>query len=149
MIVMGSDGIRHLAGHVRETLMPSTSDPYAISNLRYTAMCLDLIAEDYDRAVDVLSADREEIAKIFARAFPNLKSALRDDVSARLASKPKNLRVQILSQRADDDMRVLIELHREIEEAERLGEPWATDLDAEIWQFLENYAERRIYRSLI
>jgi hypothetical protein len=149
MIVMGSEGICHLAGHVRQRLLPSTSDPYATSDLRFTAMCLDLIAEDYDRAVDVLSADREEIANIFAQAFPHLDSDMRDCVGARLANRPKNLRVRTLTQGADDDMRVLIQLHRETEKAERLDEPWVAGLNAEIWRFLENYAERRVYRSPI
>jgi hypothetical protein len=149
MIVMGSDGICHLAGHVRQSLLPSTSDPYAASDLRFTAMCLDLIAEDYDRAVDVLSADCEEMANIFAQAFLHLDGGMRDRVGARLANSPKNLRVRTLTQAADDDMRVLMEIHRETEKAERFDEPWVAALSAEIWRFLENYAERRVYRSPI
>jgi hypothetical protein len=149
MIVMASEGIGHLADHVRRAMLPSALDPYAASDLRFTAMCLDLIAEDYDRAVDVLSADREEIADIFAKALPHLESDLRDRVGARLARKPTNLRVRTLTQEGDDDMRVLIELHREAEKVEQLGEAWAIGLNAEIWRFLENYAARRIYRSPI
>ena len=149
MIVMGSDGISHLASHVRQKLLPSTSDPYTSSDLRFTAMCLDLIAEDYDRAADVFSADRQEMADVFAHALPDLDGDMRGRVSARLESRPENLRVRTLTQVVDDDLRVLIDLHREVEKPERVDQPWAGRLSAKIWMFLESYARRRVYRSPI
>ena len=149
MIVKGSDGICHVAQHVRQTLLPAMADPYLMTDLRFTAMCLDLIAEDYDRAVDVMVADREEIVKIFDTALPYLKDELRIRVGQRLGCEAKDLRVRSLSLRADDDLLVLIELHRVSEDGEVSGETWAADVNAKIWRFIENYAERRKYNSPI
>jgi hypothetical protein len=149
MIVMGSDGICHVAQHVRQELLPAISDPYLTADLRFTAMCLDLIAEDYDRAVDVMVADREEIAKIFEMVLPHLEGELHARVSLRLGCETKDLRVRSLTQRADQDMSVLIELHCASEDGEQTGRAWTADLNAKIWRFIENYAQRRKYHSPI
>lgn len=147
MIVMGSQGISHLAAHVRQTLHLATSD-HAATNLRFTAMCLDLIAEDYDRAVNTLCIDRAELEGIFQQASAHLTGDLRALVDARLASKAIDLRVGTLTRSADDDMLVLIEIHEwtECGGVDRIRE---ADLNDKIWSFLENYAERRTYRSPI
>jgi hypothetical protein len=149
MIVKGPDGIAHIAQHVRQALVPSVADPYLITDLRFTAMCLDLIAEDYDRAVDVLVADRADIADIFKVALPYLEDGLREQVRQRLDFETKDLRVRTLSQRADGDMAVLIELHRISEGGDEAGDGWAAEINAYIWRFIGNYADRRKYESAI
>ena len=148
MIVMGSDGISHVATHVRQAVLATATDAYAATDLRFTAMCLDLIAEDYDRAVDVLVSDRNELEAIFRAAHPHLDGDIHSRVGERLADTPGNLRVRTLSRRADDDMRVLIELHQTIDDPDR-SEPWLAELNTKIWRFIERYAERRKYQSPI
>lgn len=149
MIVMGSEGICHIAQHVRQALLPAMSDPYLTTDLRFTAMCLDLIAEDYDRAVDVMVADREEVARIFETALPHLDGELQVRVAQRLGCETTDLRVRSLAQRADDDMLVLIELHCASENGEQTRRTWTADVNTKIWRFIENYAERRKYNSPI
>lgn len=147
MIVKGSEGIRHVALHIRNGLLPSAADTYIASDMRFTAMCLDLIAEDFDRAVDVLLADREEMLAIFADASGSWSDPLQARIVERLQKRPTDYRVQTLSELADSDMAVLIALHAQCEEAGKI--PSALGLADRIWTFLGHYAERRRYRSPI
>lgn len=147
MIVKGSEGIRHVAMHVRDGLLPSASDPYIASEMRFTAMCLELIAEDFDRAVDVLISDRDDMQAIFTAASGSVDDPLQARIAARLQARPADYRVQTLSQLVDDDMAVLIALQAFCEDGE--GSSGTQALVDQIWAFLGRYAERRRYRSPI
>ena len=149
MIVQGSEGISHVATNVRRNLVPRVSDPFLTTDLKFTAMCLDLIAEDFDRAVDVLAADRAELVAIFEQARPFVESVLQNRLEERLNASVSSLRVSALALRADEDMRVLIELHEMLERRGEAGRAEMEDLCLRIWRFIENYAARRAYVSPI
>ena len=149
MIVQGSEGIAHVATHVRHDLLAQVSEPIMATNLRFTAMCLDLIAEDYDRAADILSADRADLVAIFEQARPSVDGELQTRLAERLAVADTGLRVSALTRRADDDMRALIDLHAVITADREAGRHGAETLDGSIWRFIENYAARRAYVSPI
>ena len=112
-------------------------------------MLLDMISEDYDRVVDVLLADREEICAIFRQALPVVDDQLRQRIEQSLSSEVRNMRVQSLTERADMDMKVLITLHEVVDDAEEKEEAWITTINLDIWKFIENYASRRVYLSPI
>lgn len=149
MIVRGSQGIGHVATHVRTSLLPSISDPFVRANLSFTAMCLDLIAEDYDRAASNLVADRNELVEIFDMACSHVASNLRERLGVRLADQLGSLRVSKLTEQLDSDLLEIIDLHSLVENEEAAGHPWAADLNSKIWHFIENYAARRQYQSPI
>jgi hypothetical protein len=149
MIVKGSEGIAHVAKHIREYLLPKTTDAYVSRDIDLTAMLLDMISEDYDRAVDVLLADREEICAIFRQALPVVDDQLRERIEQSLSTEVCNMRVRLLTERADTDMKVLIALHEVVDDAEEKEEAWITTINLDIWQFIENYASRRAYLSPI
>ena len=149
MIVGGSKGIAHLATHVRDEIFAQVSEPFVATNLRFTAMCLDLIAEDYDRAADTLVADRADLVAIFEQARTCVAGALQVRLAERLAVANTGLRVSALTLRADSDMRVLIDLHTAVAADCGAGRDGAAALDARIWRFIRDYAARRAYVSPI
>lgn len=147
MIVMGKEGVGHLAKHLRQDLLSSISDPHMLADLRLMAVCIDLISEDFDRAVDVLAADREDLCVIFRQAAAFVDAPFRAALRERLEIETKGLRVAALMARSDRDMSVMIELHQQAELAEQNGKAWAAELNSLIWRFIEDYAARRAYQS--
>jgi hypothetical protein len=57
--------------------------------------------------------------------------------------------VRHLTDQLDAAMKVLIDLHAAVEDAEADGAPWAGPLNARIWSFLDEHVARRAYDSAI
>ncbi|MNV41856.1 hypothetical protein D3C71_1335070 [compost metagenome] len=148
MIVHGSEGIAHVAALVRQSLLPKAADPYFATDVRMTAMLLDLISEDYERSVDVMWRDQREMKPLLLQAQPWLSEELRERVQRCLEeAQQEDLRVSVLSRHADRAMVIFIEVHASVEQAARQGRADARALENVVWRFIEDYTERRRYHA--
>ncbi len=148
MIPHGAQGAGHLATRIAMDLIPKATDAYVISDLGMIAGLIGLVAQDYDRAAEVLTSDLERLRGLFAQAEPLIADP---DLKARLAAarelRPVSLRISALSADADLALKVLIDLHAAVENAVDAGEPWAPGLDREIWTYLDEYVAKRTYNA--
>ena len=145
MITGGAEGIGHIADLIERDLLPQAADEPRRSEIRVLAQLVRLAAEDYDRAVDVLMADRADIVPILRDALPLLETArdtLVDDVRERLADRPDGYRVSVLRARSDRDLAVLDAVHRVLGDRPDTGA-----LVYRIWRFLDDFAERRRFET--
>lgn len=148
MIAQGADGIRHSARYLRDDLIPAVDDPFLAGDLRLLAQHFDLVAEDYDRAVDNLVADRAALEGFLAAALPHLDGREAASASAALNDTLVGLRVGALTARGDRDMAAFIAVHARIDRAAAAGEAWAEPLRGEAWRILDAWLERRRYRTV-
>lgn len=148
MIPNGAEGVRRLATRIITDLIPKAVDAYMAADMGLTTGLLDMVAQDYDRAVDVLVADQDDIRALFETALGSVDNpALAGRMSASVAARATSLRVKDQSAQADTAMRVLIDLHAHVEDAEARGVAWATPLNLKIWTFLDAHVARRAYDS--
>ena len=143
MIPKGSTGIAHIAGRIVQDLMPRAGDLYMATDLAYLSLLLGLVAQDYDRAADVMVAEERDILAILRNANAHLSDeGLRKRIAAALDERPESLRVAELTACSDTLLRLLIEVHATVETD---SAAWARQLDSEIWRFLEKHAALRAY----
>jgi len=149
MIPKGAEGISHIASRLVVDLLPKADDEYMAADLVMTADLIKLVAQDYDRAVDVLAMDHHDLCAILHEAAPQLNSSpLSRRIEEALASEPRSQRVSDLTERADNTMKVLIDLHQVLEnDMGHEGTEWAARVNLKIWRFLEAYVARRMYQS--
>ena len=146
MIPAGSDGVACLAERIRQDLIPRAQDAYTAGDLAHLTFMLAAVAQDYDRAVDVFVTEHGLLATLFEAARPHLDDGrLAQRIDQALAAPDVGLRTPALSARADVTLKLLIELHAAVEDAEATGAAWAADLNDKIWRFLDGYVERRAY----
>lgn len=143
MIPKGASGVGHIAARLVADMMPGASDLYMATDLAYLSLLLTMVAQDYDRAADVLVAEEREVVAILRDAVPHLKDkALRARIVTAVDEAPKSFRVSELTARSDVLLRLLIEVHATVETD---SAAWARELNNEIWRFLEAHAARRAY----
>jgi hypothetical protein len=148
MIPKGLEGIDQIRQTALSVLLPGVEDAYMAANIHYLCQLLDAVAVDYDRAADNLVRELGELKEIFEVARRHVvEDQLRARLSAAASTENKSLRVSDLSERSDEALRVLIDLHEVVENAREEGAQWADELDRLIWRFLEGYVERREFRS--
>jgi len=146
MIPKGSLGIGGLAARVALDLIPKAADAYTATDLGLLATLIGMVAQDYDRAADVLVSEHEALRPILEKAAENLSDAdLKARIAAALGATTLSLRVSELQARSDATMRVLIEVHAAVEGAMRGGADWACALNDDIWRFLEAHVAAQSY----
>ena len=146
MIPLGAQGIAHLATRLMTETAAKAPDAYMAADLGLTAALIGMVAQDYERAAEVLTLDREEIRPLLAAARPHLAGeALRARIDGVLTAAPASLRISDLTTLADRAMGVLIETHAAVEDAQAAGEAWAGPVGDEIWRFLERHVARHAY----
>ena len=148
MIAQGADGIRHGGSYLRNHLIPGIADPFVAGDLRIVAQQFDLMAEEFDRAVDNLVRDRAALEAFFADVLPHLEGDAAVAVTAALADRVEGLRVADLIVRGDRDMAAFIAAHAHIDRGVAAGDPWAAPLREMAWTFLDAWLERRRYRTV-
>jgi len=147
MIPRGADGLRNIIMRMAIDLMPKASDAYMASDLGMLSALLGMVAQDYDRAADVLVAEHAALVPILEAGSAKVEdAALQGRIGEALAIQPASLRVSDLQARSDAMLRALIDLHAAVEEAEAAGAPWAKALNADIWRFLESQTEAQAYQ---
>ncbi|HLZ83322.1 MAG TPA: hypothetical protein VKQ54_07110 [Caulobacteraceae bacterium] len=148
MIPRGARGVDHLATRMITGLMPKAADAYMGADIGLLAALVRLVAQDFDRAAQVLTTDIEAAAGIFRTAAPLIADEdLRRRMAEAAALCPTSLRIEALNAQADVATRVLIDLHAAVEAAADDGAAWAPALDATIWGFLDDYVAKRAYDS--
>lgn len=120
-----------------------------MSDLAMVAEMINLIAQDFDRAADVLCTDRDDILNIFRSLSdqPELRT-LKPKIADLVEAKPESLRVNDLNAHMDKMLPILADIHASVEQAASSGVPWAGAANSLIWEFYENYVKRRVYTTV-
>lgn len=146
MIPKGAQGIGHLVMRVAQDLIPKGRDAYMATDLGYLTVLMGMIAQDYDRAADVLVTEDAEISAILKKALPVVDDkTLVSRIVQALEGKAANLKVAELTARSDLMLKLLIDVHAAAEDAMAKGASWGRALDADIWRFLEAHVARHAY----
>ena len=146
MIPRGSEAVRHLVTRIAQDLIPKAGDAYTATDLGYFSVLMGMIAQDYDRAAEVFVAEHAALAPIFIAAAAHLDDEdLAARIAAALALEAPSLRVHDLADRSDITMRLLIDVHAEVEAAAADGAEWARGVDSAIWRFLETHVTSHAY----
>ncbi|HWF75613.1 MAG TPA: hypothetical protein VN694_00425 [Caulobacteraceae bacterium] len=150
MIPRGAEAIQRLARRIGTDLIPKAADAYTAADLGFMTALLGMVAQDFDRAADVLTTQHEALVPILRDAAERLGDP---DLAARIAAAldqpPASLRISDLTARADATLRLLIEAHAAVEVAADAGADWATGLNARIWRFLEIQTAAEAYQAAI
>ena len=149
MIPRGKAGIDHLTTRLLNDVVPQIEDAYMMSDLAMIAEMINLIAQDFDRAADVLTTDRDDILNIFRSLSdqPEL-SAMKPKIAELVEPKSESLRIEELNAHMDKMLPVLMDFHASVEQAVASGAPWAEAANRQIWAFYEDYVKRRVYKTV-
>lgn len=150
MIPKGSEAIRHLAARVGLDLIPKAGDAYTATDLGLITVLMGLIAQDYDRAADVLVFEHAALKPILQDAAAQLDDPdLKARIAEALSADTPSLKVSDLTARSDVTLKLLIDLHAAIEAAEGGGADWARAVNGEIWRFLEAHVAAHAYETAL
>ena len=139
------DVLGALAARMVGDVMPALPAGYMQSDAMVVALLLAAAAEEHERAAEVRSADVSEMRAVLARALPRLEAGrLRESVAAAAIEEPTSLRISDLEACGDKLSAALIGLHAYVEERE---EPWAREIERDIWRALRASAERRAFKT--
>lgn len=151
MITDGSVSVGDIADLLESRLLEAADDDSARSDVRLAAMLVRVVAEDYDRVVDVLMADRAQIESLFTDCLrvlsDDMPDSLVDDIQGRLRDMQLGFRVSDLTARGDRDVAVLGRLRRHLE-----GHPHSSEVARrlnDVWRFIDDYTERRRYQFAV
>lgn len=145
MIVGGAEGALHVAD-VLSQLAEATDDVHCATTARMSSMLVRLVAEDFDRYVEVLMTDRAQLVDLFQKAIALVDAPLAERIRERLESVPADYRVTTLLDGNLRDLAVFEDLHGELEVADA-DDSAAHALAQEAWAFLHSYTERRRYHT--
>jgi hypothetical protein len=146
MIPKGSQAIGNLVARIGMDLIPRAPDAYTATDLAYFTALLGMVAQDYDRAADVMVAEHAALGPILGQAAARLDDpALKARIQAAVSAEPASLRVSALAARSDATLKLLIDVHAAVEDAAAEGADWARGLDEEIWRFLETHVAAQAY----
>jgi hypothetical protein len=150
MIPRGAEAIQRLARRIGTDLIPKAADAYMAADLGYMTALLGMVAQDFDRAADVLQSQHEALVPVLREAALRLADPdLAGRIEAALDAAPPSLRISNLTVRADATLRLLIEAHAGVEAAALAGADWAEALNARIWRFLEAQTSAEAYQTAL
>ncbi len=150
MIPKGSQAIGHLVTRIAQDLLPKASDAYTATDLGYFTLLLTMVAQDYDRAADLLVSEHAALQPILRAAGARLADpALQARIAEALQMEAPSLKVSDLTARADVTMKLLIEVHAAVEDAEAAGADWARALNEDIWRFLGTHVAAHAYDVML
>jgi hypothetical protein len=122
-------------------ILPLLPAGYAQSDALVLALLAAGAAEEQERAADVRMADIRELQSVLALAGDRLDgSDLQPRVAQVCRCEPASLRVSDLDACLDRLHGALIELHAFVEGR---SEPWALELNDEVWRYLRASVGRR------
>ena len=132
-----------LSARVFGEMMPVLPAGYRQSDALIVALLLAGAAEEHERAADVRHAAVEGLRAVMARALEALPAGpLRETVAAAADTRPASLRISDLDACGDKLSAVLIGLHAYVEDG---GEPWAREIERDIWAALRADCQRRAF----
>lgn len=122
-------------------VLPVLGTDYLAGSTGTIGVGLNLAAQEFDRAADLLVTDNRELRALFAAASESLEDA---KLTARLreaaTSRDASFRISELSHNNDTLNELLIELHTHVEE---LPGPPAQEMEGRILKHLRASASRR------
>ena len=122
-------------------IIPTISETsYALGDAKMVAGLAVLLAQEVDRAADVLARENAALRALFLRAATFPLGALVPILANAGSSFDANLRVSVLEQGNAALKAILIDLHIAAEESDA---DWADTLNGEIWAILKQGAEER------
>jgi hypothetical protein len=132
-----------LAGTLALRVMPELPpESYAVGDTRLTAALLLMIAQQAEKAADILVNENVAIRRLFAQAaLAPLDAAFSAQLKAAAGTTDTNLRITVLEEGNAALTSLLITLHAKIEAH---SEPWAKDINQTIWQLLVKGAADRM-----
>lgn len=130
-----------MAAQLMLEMAPALEPRYRQASLFASAVLLQAVAEEYDRAAARRVEENREIRRLFREALPVVEAGdLRGRLDKAAAGGDPGLRVADL-ERANAELRgLLIELHAHVEE---LDTPPARRVEEQIWRELAASTERR------
>jgi hypothetical protein len=119
--------------------MPETS--YALGDAKMLAALAILLAQEVDRAADVLVRENAAIRALFAQAAEMPVGGLGVQLGKAATSTDASLRVSVLEAGNAELKAVLIDLHALVDDS---SADWAKAIDAKIWAILNQGAQDRM-----
>ncbi len=140
-----ADVLGALSARVFGEIAPLLPAGYPQSDAMVMALLLAAAAEEHERAAEVRRADIEDLRALFRKVLPSLSGvAVRDTVASAAELEPKSLRISDLDACGDKLSAALIELHAYVEQRE---EPWAREIERDIWAVLRASTGRRAFKT--
>ena len=129
MIPAPGRALNDLAMRLLLSIAPQTANTFAAADSMLVGQLMLTLSQEFERAVETRMQDIDELQELFSQAPMD---AARDRFAA---NTPASLHLQDVNALHDEGMRLLIELHTEVE----LSDP---DLNLRIWLFLRAHSER-------
>lgn len=122
-------------------IAPHLTAEYSMGNVGLMGMMMFMTAEEYDRAADIRAAENAEMRSLFSHAATLVADeALRAKLASAASEKEGSLRISELNARNAALAGLMVELQAH---AEASDAPWASNLEARIWDHLVAATERR------
>jgi hypothetical protein len=124
-----------LAGTLALRVLPELPpESYAVGDTRLTAALLLMIAQQAEKAADVLANENAAMRALFARAADTpLEKVQRAQLRTAAGTSDPNLRITTLEAGNAALTALLITLHADVEAR---AEPWAQEIDQAIWAII-------------
>lgn len=136
-----------LAASQLERVVPAVPGKYEQYFLSLSAMVMLGVAQEYDSAAHSRVEENNAMVALFATAVANLPPGeFQRRLESLIAQSQKDLRISALNRYNLQLREALIALHSEVEV--RLAEPWAQQLNREIWVELLASTERHTFSGL-
>jgi len=134
--------LQKLAGLLLLEVAPAVGVDYLQRNTGLTAIMLQVVAEEFERAAARRVEENGALRALFRDAAPVVSDAgLRERLEAAAAGADADLRVSALEAANASLRAILVELHAHVES---LGSPDARRVDDAIWAELRRSTDRRL-----
>jgi hypothetical protein len=122
-------------------ILPNLGAEYSMGNTAVMSQSLAVIANEFERGAEIRFRENEEMRALFAEAAGVIDDkALAARLSKAAAGRDASLLISALDETNGQLKTLLIELHAAVETSKA---PWASALDAKIWDHIVLAAERR------
>ena len=129
MIPEPGRALSDLAMRLLLTIAPQTANTFAAADSMLVGQLMLTLSQEFEGAIATRMQDIDELRALFAQAPANAAR------SSFATATPASLHLRDVNHLHDEGMRLLIELHAEVEQTN-------ADLDLRIWQFLRAHSER-------
>lgn len=134
MIPEPGRALTDLAMRLLLTIAPQTANTFAAADSLLVGQLMLTLSQEFERAIATRMQDIDELRELLAHAPVSHASSLPARAQFATAT-PASLHLRDVNQLHDEGMRLLIELHSEVELTD-------ADLNLRIWHFLRAHSER-------
>ncbi len=139
MIPNTDDALRMLSQRLMNHLLPDLKSLYCQSDGMLVGMLMNAIADEVATGIDRRMKDIADMKTLLAKGGSYL------DAGTAVSSEPLSLSLKDVNQLHDELTRHLIELHIRVEKD---GSADATELNSDIWRYLETTAGRHVITAM-